>query len=183
MTPVLETRRLILRPVTLADAPSMQRYFNNWDIIKNLGPGVPWPYPMDGSETFLRDIALPAVARGDIQFWGITLRGVDEVIGIIEFRPKANDPNGDRGFWLAEPFWGQGLMSEATAAVNDYIFDVMGLESFIEHNSITNTASHALKLQWNAEFIGDEPAVYRNGSTKTEIWRITRDGWRARKPA
>jgi len=183
MSPTLETKRLTLRAPKLSDAPSMQRYFSNWKIIKNLGLQVPWPYPLNGSEHFLREIAIPHIERGEIDMWGITVKGSDEVIGIIEFRPKLKDPNGDRGFWLAEPFWGQGYMSEATAAVNDYIFEVLKMESFTEHNAADNEASRRLKIQWNAEYVGQEPASYRSGCAATDIWRVTREGWAAARAA
>ena len=65
MTPSLETARLLLRPIELADAPQIQTVFPQWEIVKFLANKVPWPYPPDGALTFLRHIALPAVERGD----------------------------------------------------------------------------------------------------------------------
>ena len=56
-TPTLLTKRLILRPLTMSDAPAIQRHFNNWNIIQHLAQVVPWPYPEDGAVTF---IAAPA---------------------------------------------------------------------------------------------------------------------------
>ena len=53
-TPTLQTGRLILRPLALSDAPAIQRHFNNWNIIQNLTSVVPWPYPDDGAETFIK---------------------------------------------------------------------------------------------------------------------------------
>jgi len=53
-TPTIETRRLNLRPLALSDAPAIQRHFDNWNIIKNLATLVPWPYPQDGAETFIK---------------------------------------------------------------------------------------------------------------------------------
>ncbi len=48
----LETARLILKPVELADAPQLQILFRHWEIVKYLVNIVPWPYPPDGMETF-----------------------------------------------------------------------------------------------------------------------------------
>ena len=60
--PVLETERLILRPLELADAPAVQKTFPQWEIVKHLSSAsIPWPYPPDGAMTFIRDIALPAM--------------------------------------------------------------------------------------------------------------------------
>ena len=73
--PVLETERLRLRPVTLDDAPAIQRYFGTWAVIQHLSTQVPWPYPPDGALRFLEDTLLPDVAAGKCLFWGITLKG------------------------------------------------------------------------------------------------------------
>jgi hypothetical protein len=33
-TPTLQTKRLVLRPLALSDAPDIQRHFNNWNVIR-----------------------------------------------------------------------------------------------------------------------------------------------------
>jgi RimJ/RimL family protein N-acetyltransferase len=77
MTPVLETARLWLRPLELADADQIQQIFPQWEIVRYLTAAVPWPYPSDGALTFCRDEALPAVARGESWAWIEPLRGVE----------------------------------------------------------------------------------------------------------
>jgi len=62
--PALATPRLLLRPLTLADAPALQHAFPQWEIVRFLANRVPWPYPEDGTLAFIRDAALPAMARG-----------------------------------------------------------------------------------------------------------------------
>ena len=63
-TPTLLTDRLTLRPLALSDAPAIQRHFNNWNIIRNLATVVPWPYPDDGAETFIKR-QLSRIAAGE----------------------------------------------------------------------------------------------------------------------
>ena len=58
MTPELETARLVLRPLALADAEQTQVLFGQWEIVKYLTDQVPWPYPADGAYTYYRDHAL-----------------------------------------------------------------------------------------------------------------------------
>ena len=65
LTPTLETTRLLLRPLELADAPQIQALFPNWEIVRHLAAQVPWPYPADGAYRYIRDIALPAEERGE----------------------------------------------------------------------------------------------------------------------
>ena len=58
-----ETERLILCPLRLADAQQIQNLFPHWEIVRYLLNRVPWPYPDDGAARYVRDVALPAIAR------------------------------------------------------------------------------------------------------------------------
>jgi ribosomal-protein-alanine N-acetyltransferase len=60
----LQTERLLLQPLQLADAEQTQRLFPQWEMVKFLSKQIPWPYPVDGALTYYRDVALPAVERG-----------------------------------------------------------------------------------------------------------------------
>src|SRR6266581_4945418 len=89
--------------LALSDAPAFQRHFNNWNIIQHLASVVPWPYPEDGAETFIARELERVAAGEEIYNWMLVLRGGDgEAIGNIRFRPRSDDPKGNRGFWLAE---------------------------------------------------------------------------------
>ena len=50
-TPLLETRRLTLRPLSRQDVPAIQRRFPQWEVVRYLTARVPWPYPSDGAAT------------------------------------------------------------------------------------------------------------------------------------
>jgi [ribosomal protein S5]-alanine N-acetyltransferase len=180
-TPTIETRRLILRPLALSDAPAIQRHFNNWNIIRNLAAVVPWPYPDDGAETFVR-MQLEKIAAGEeIYQWVLALKAGDgEAIGNIRFVSEADQPKGNRGFWLAEPHWNRGLMTEAIAAVNDFVFLTLGIESFHVCNVVSNVASRRVKQKTGAEFVGYIKLAHHNGQTKSERWKVTRENWLGR---
>src|SRR5438128_1909263 len=110
MTPELQTPRLVLRPLELSDAAQVQVLFPHWEIVRYLNGIVPWPYPPDGAFVFYRDVALPAVERGDEWHWSLRLKSNPErLIGNTCLR-TGNTKN--RGFWLGLPWHGQGLMSE-----------------------------------------------------------------------
>jgi RimJ/RimL family protein N-acetyltransferase len=180
-TPTLETDRLILRPLALSDAPAIQRHFNNWNIIRNLASVVPWPYPDDGAETFIKLQLAKIEAGEDIYQWVLVLRFGDGLaIGNIDFRPRAEGRKGYRGFWLAEPWWNQGLMTEAVTAVNDFAFSTLGIDSFHVCNVESNVASRRVKQKTGAEFVGTVELAHHNGQTKSEKWIVTRDRWLGR---
>src|SRR5579859_4064020 len=117
----LETARLILRPLELADADQTQHIFPRWEIVCYLANVVPWPYPADGAQTYYRDIALPAMARGEEWHWSLRLKtDPEQLIGGIGVCAKEDN---NRGFWLGLPWQRQGLMTEATEAVTGYWFN------------------------------------------------------------
>ena len=177
-TPQLETERLVLRPLALSDAPAIQRHFDNWNIIRHLSTIVPWPYPTDGAETFVR-MQLDKISAGEeIHLWVLVLRGgAGEAIGNIHLRPRAEGLKGNRGFWLAEPYWRRGLMTEAIAAVNDFAFLTLGLDHFHVCNAATNAASRRVKQKTGAEFVGFIELPHHGGQSKAEKWIVRRETW------
>jgi len=182
-TPVLQTQRLILRPLALSDAPAIQRHFNNWNIIQNLAAMVPWPYPDDGAESFIRQQLARIAAGEEIYQWVLALRSGDgEAIGCISFRPGSDSFKGNRGFWLAEPYWNKGLMTEAVAAVNDFAFKTLAVDSFHVCNAASNLASRRVKQKTGAEFVGYVELLHHSGQTKSEKWQVTRESWLGRGP-
>ena len=92
MVPTLETSRLVLRPLALADAEQTQVLFPHWEIVRYIRNAVPWPYPPDGAFTFYRDVTLPAVARGDEWAWALRLKSApDQLIGAISLFSSETD--------------------------------------------------------------------------------------------
>ena len=179
MTPLLETDRLWLRPLTVADAPAVQKYFDNVNIIGRLSKRVPYPYPEDGALVFLRDVVVPAMQAGTAYGWGIVRKdGPDEVVGLIEQRLGDVD-QGSRGFWLAEPFWGRGYMTEAVMRTQDYLLLEVGLERMVLLNSEDNLASRRIKEKTGAVRIGTAILEHHHGSDVCEKWELTREQWLA----
>jgi RimJ/RimL family protein N-acetyltransferase len=180
-TPIIQTRRLVLRPLALSDAPAIQHHFNNWNIIRHLAAVVPWPYPDDGAEFFIRQQLEKIAAGEEIYQWVLVQRsGNGEAIGNIHFRPRADNPKCNRGFWIAESYWNRGLMTEAIASVNDFAFRTLEIESFYVCNAATNAASRRVKQKTGAEFVGYIELLHHEGMTKSEKWKVSRESWLAR---
>ncbi len=179
MIPTLETRRLWLRPLELADAEQTQRIFPEWEVVRYLAARVPWPYPPDGATTFYRDVALPAMERGEAWHWSLRLKENPELlIGNITLR-RGDDKN--RGFWLGLPWQGQGLMSEASESVTDYWFDVLGFPRMRVPKAASNLASRRISEKQGMRLVGTKEQDYVCGRLMAEIWEITAEEWRARR--
>ncbi len=179
MIPTLETPRLWLRPLELADAEQTQRIFPEWEVVRYLAARVPWPYPPDGATTFYRDVALPAMERGEAWHWSLRLKENPELlIGNITLR-RGDDKN--RGFWLGLPWQGQGLMSEASESVTDYWFDVLGFPRMRVPKAANNLASRRISEKQGMRLVGTKEQDYVCGRLMAEIWEITAEEWRARR--
>jgi len=177
--PTLATQRLILRPLELGDAPQIQATFPQWEIVKYLTTQVPWPYPDDGALTFVRDIALPAIAKGEAWHWSIRRKDEPErLIGLISLMDKPRD---NRGFWLDPKFQKQGFMAEASDAVTDYWFDVLGKTVLHIPKAAENTASRRISERSGMRVVETIARDYVGGRFPAEVWEITRDEWHARK--
>lgn len=176
MTNPLETERLILRPLRLEDAARTQELFPRWEIVKYLNAIVPWPYPEGGALAFYRDVALPAMERGQSWHWTLRLKeSPEEHIGSIGLMRAANN---NRGFWLGLEWHGRGLMTEAVAAANDYWFDVLGFSVLRAPKAVENVASRRISEKTGMRMVETEMRDYVSGRLLSEIWEITAEEWR-----
>ena len=176
MVPRLETPRLILRPLELADAAQAQPLFPVWEIVRYLNHRVPWPYPEHGVATHYADHVLPAMERGEEWHWSLRLKTApDRLIGSIALMKGENK---NRGFWLGLPWHGRGLMTEAVEAVTDYWFDALGFPVLRAPKAVVNTASRRISEKTGMRVVETKESDYVCGRLLTEIWEITAEEWR-----
>lgn len=177
MISALETLRLLLRPLEIGDAGEVQILFPHWEIVRYLANRVPWPYPRDGAYKFYRDVALPAIERGDQWHWTLRLRNnPTALIGSISLMSDQRD---HRGFWLGLPWQGQGLMSEACAVATDYWFDTLKFPVLRTSKAIANVASRRISEKQGMRMVGTEQREYVSGRLPSETWEVTAEEWHA----
>ena len=179
MITTLETPRLLLRPLELADAEQVQILFPHWEIVRYLNRIVPWPYPPDGAYTWCRDDAIPAIERGEEWHWTLRLKtSPDRLIGIISLMDKENN---NRGFWMGRLWQERGLMTEACEAVTDYWFDVLKFQVLRAPKAVANIASRRISEKTGMRIVATEEREYVSGLLTQELWEITAEEWRARR--
>lgn len=172
----LETERLLLRPLEIADAEQVQVIFPHWEIVRYLANVVPWPYPADGALRYCRDVALPGMARGEEWHWTLRLRTEPkQIIGQVSLMTAENS---NRGFWIGLPWQRQGLMSEAADVVTDYWFDSLGFSVMRIPKAAANLASRRISEKNGMRIIATEERDYVAGRLVAEIWEITEEEWR-----
>ena len=109
---ILETKRLLLRPWNESDAEDLYNYAKDPDI----GPPAGWQPHKDVEES--REI-IKNVLFGE-EAYAVCLKEDNRAIGAIELMPNdrsglaENDDECELGFWIAKPFWGLGLIPEAS---------------------------------------------------------------------
>lgn len=126
----LETELLILRPVRRSDASSMIPLINNFEISKWLSR-VACPYGEAEAEEFFEavlDNDNPDHAR---PFAILSKDEPDRMIGCIAAEPHEVEGGvlseaAEFGYWIGEPFWGRGFVSEAAFALLPVSFDLGG---------------------------------------------------------
>ena len=181
MTPPLETPRLLLRPLELADADQIQAIFPHIEVVRYLANKVPWPYPPDGALTFVRDVALPAIRRGDWWQWTLRLKtSPQRIIGNISLM-RGEDNN--RGFWLGKDWHRQGFMTEAVIPVTDFWFDTLGFSVMRVPKAAPNAGSRRISEKQGMRIVRMEDRDYVGGRFPSEVWELTAADWRRYRSA
>jgi ribosomal-protein-alanine N-acetyltransferase len=100
------------------------------------------------------------------------------LIGMISLMTKPDD---NRGYWLGLGWQRRGLMTEASALVTDYWFDVLGFAVLRETKALANTPSLRLADRQGMRLIRLENRPFVAGVLPAGIWEITASEWRARR--
>lgn len=171
----LRTSRLILTPLELADAPAIQALFPHWDVVRYLDSRVPWPYPADGALGYVRDIALPAIAAGREWHWMIRL--ASEPSPCIGSICLYDQPENNRGFWLAPQWQGKGYIREACEVINDYWFQTLDRPLMQVPKAVENLASRKVSEREGMRKIATREGRFVCGPMGKDIWELTREQW------
>ena len=105
----IATKRLALRAPMRGDVPELVKLANNTAIAEKL-VRLPSPYTRADAVGFVEIFA----QRPDERPYAITLD--DKLIGVVGFTFFEGKPP-ELGYWLGEPHWGKGLMTEAARAL------------------------------------------------------------------
>jgi len=117
-TPVLRTRRLILRAPRPDDADAIAAIGRDPRVSRWL-LAFPYPYP-EGAAAGWIGRARRSWHDGTAATFVITLAGA--VIGAIGVHVSARHDHAELGYWLGVPYWGQGYATEAGRAVVPWAF-------------------------------------------------------------
>ncbi|MDU1903377.1 MAG: GNAT family protein [Dysgonomonas sp.] len=114
---------VLLRRWALSDLDNMVKYAGNFNIAKYLTNVFPHPYTRQDGIDYIE-----LVMKDDpLQVFAIEVDG--EAVGSIGIFPQSDihSKNAEIGYWLAEEFWGRGIMPEAIRQIVRYGFDTFDI--------------------------------------------------------
>ena len=120
----MESDRILLRPWCESDAGALYKYASDPEV----GPRAGWPphKSIDESLGVIREFF-----QND-STWAVELKETGEVIGCVGYLPasmsnlKIGDDQCEVGYWIARPYWGHGICTEALEMVVDYCLNEKG---------------------------------------------------------
>jgi len=118
--PELITKRLKLRRAQLGDVPSLLKYAHNKKISDQV-INIPFPYQEEDAISRLNFI-IQGFKNKERYVFAITFKDKNELIGEIGLHLDNHNNNAQFGYWIAEPFWGKGIATEANAALLKFTF-------------------------------------------------------------
>ena len=109
-----------IRRWELSDARDLATALSNKKIQDNLRDGLPYPYTEQDGKEFIS--AMLAANESDTFAFAITVNG--KAIGSIGAFRQTNIHNktAELGYYIAEEYWGKGIMTEAVKQLCDYVF-------------------------------------------------------------
>ena len=119
---ILETKRLILRPWCEADAEDLFTYASD----PLVGPPAGWPphTSVENSREIIRTVLSAP------ETYAVCLKENGKAIGSVGMHRNdiaEEDDEYELGYWIGRPFWGQGLIPEASHELIRHAFEDLGM--------------------------------------------------------
>lgn len=164
-----------LRPWQTSDLHDLVRNANNWNVAKNMTDRFPHPYTEADASAFIGF----ANSEQPVHIFAIDIGG--EAVGGIGVHPQADihRKNAELGYWLAEAFWGKGIISAAIRQAVDFAFATYDIDRVFARPFGTNLASQRT-LEKNGFVLEGRfaKALYKNGEYLDElIYARRREDW------
>ena len=177
---VMETERLILRPWEEGDAESLYEYAKDPEV----GPIAGWPphTSVENSRQIIRD-----VLSAD-ETYAVCLKEDNRAIGCIglispmQSHTEIGPDEREVGYWIGVPFWGRGLIPEATRRIIHHAFEDLGCSAlwcgYYEGNEKSKRCQEKTGFTFH-HTEGDVPCELM-GDVRTEHFtRLTKEEWLA----
>ncbi len=175
----LETKRLILRPWREDDADELYKYASDPEV----GPPAGWP--PHTSVVNSRDIIRTVLSAPET--YAVCLKGSGKPIGSIGLHRNdiaEEDDELELGYWIGKPFWGMGLIPEASREILRYAFEDLGMKRIWCGHYNGNVKSRRVqeKLGFKYHHTTENIELTLLGEVRTgHVMILTREIWEKQK--
>jgi ribosomal-protein-alanine N-acetyltransferase len=160
-----------LRPWTISDLDNLVKYAGNPKIAKNMTDMFPHPYTIEKGKAFIEN----ATKDEPIHIFAIDIDG--QAIGAIGIHPQTDihRKNAELGYWLAEPFWGQGIITKVIVQIVEIALKTFDIDRIFARPFGTNIASQKALQKAGFVFEGKfEKTIFKNGEYLDELFFAVR---------
>lgn len=128
-----------IRKWKLSDAADLSAALSNKKIQDNLRDGLPYPYTEQDGTDFIS--AMLSEDKNQTFAFAITID--NKTIGSIGVFRQGNihKQTAELGYYIAEEYWGKGIMTEAVKQACEYVFDKSDIIRIYAEPFAYNTAS------------------------------------------
>ncbi len=115
-----EKMDLKIRKWKMTDAADLAKTLSNKNILDNLRDGLPFPYTEKDAEDYIS--AMLAADKNNTFAFAVSVN--DKAVGSISvFRQQnVHRLTAELGYYIAEEYWGKGIMTEAVKQICEYVF-------------------------------------------------------------
>lgn len=160
--PVIKGKKFILRPFKEGDEKALVKNLNNKNISKNL-LNLPFPYRLKDAKSWI-EINLKEYQNKKSSMAGFAIDVGGNLVGSIAFHNIVPGHKAMIGYWLAEDYWGQGMMTEAIKLITEFGFRKMNLKRLYAHTYTWNEGSQKALIKNGYKFEGElKKHAYKNG--------------------
>lgn len=149
----LETNRLLLNQPTVKDISQLLEIMKN-PIYSKHTTNIPYPYTED-SGLFWIDLAEQGLASQNAYIFAIRMKDDPILIGGIGLGVDRTNNKAELGYWLAEPYWNQSLITEAAHTVIQFGFATLKLHKIFASYFNFNEASGRIMQKIGMQKEGD----------------------------
>jgi len=155
-----------LRPFKNSDLQSLVKYANNYNVARFMTNQFPHPYSEDDGRKFISSVC----DSNPVNVFAIEVNC--EAVGSIGIFPQSDihEKNAEMGYWLAEPFWGNSIITRAIGQIVDYGFKTFDITTIFSRPFSINLASK--RVLEKAGFVLEarlKNAIYKNGNYMDEL--------------
>lgn len=177
-TPVLETKRLIMRPPHREDVDDLAIIANDRDIAE-MTSRMPHPYSQEDAIAFIDGFE---DGRYEGCIYAITIAETGRLIGMGAVENRSRFGGLEIGYWMGKPYWGKGFATEAASALVDLAFRVTETDVVLAACRTNNPASRRVLQKQGFQLLGlDEMDSLAAGRVPIERHRLGRETWLSKK--